>query len=610
MHYRSGFSLGSLILRGLCAVAVATSSVVPAAMAAAPAAKAPAAKATAPADAFAPLRQQFLAAGKPVASKNTNKRALAAKTSLRAGAKRSVSNTKPVKAKRVAASELKLRNQIKALPASEQEKALQAYNASQLRKKSVRVKDVLSGKVQARAPKSVVRLKGMKAQKQVKQRQGTALQAMQPQPPRKKIQSYYYPSSVSAGFYASSDFVTEGDTVSFYDDSEAYGEDYWGDWNYVEDWYWDLDGDGHTDSNSRNPSYTYIYPGDYYVTLTVVDSDGNEDSAGLWITVDRYYEPSDVYSGFLASSGYVSVGEDIAFTSDSYATGYTSSRYLNYVVSERWDFGDGDWDTGKYVYHDYDYPGQYLVTLTVRDLDGNTSVSSRYIEVINDSYPVSDFEVSSASIYAGTQVTFSSSSYQSGVGGRIERLEWNFGDGDTDTSYYERATVYHTYNTPGTYHATLKVFDNYGNQSSSYVDIVVYQNATPFSISNVVSTGPVTGRTLTANINVATADVGSNGAIFVLALLPNGDWYMNTGGPFAWQQYPNFLTPPPAYLVGQLPATRPISLISGLNVSGIVGTQVFIGYGKGPTVAAAWANLLLSSQPLQYQHVKTIQVAP
>jgi len=51
-------------------------------------------------------------------------------------------------------------------------------------------------------------------------------------------------------------------------------------------WYWDFDGDGTIDAEDAvQPSFTYRRAGDYQVTLTVKDSDGDEDSRTLLVQV-------------------------------------------------------------------------------------------------------------------------------------------------------------------------------------------------------------------------------------------------------------------------------------------------------------------------------------
>jgi PKD repeat protein len=51
------------------------------------------------------------------------------------------------------------------------------------------------------------------------------------------------------------------------------------------------------------------------------------------------------------------------------------------IVRHEWDFGDGTFKTGATATHDYVVSGVYLVTLTVTDNAGDTSILSEPITV-------------------------------------------------------------------------------------------------------------------------------------------------------------------------------------------------------------------------------------
>jgi hypothetical protein len=89
------------------------------------------------------------------------------------------------------------------------------------------------------------------------------------------------------------------------------------------------------------------------------------------------------------------------------------------------------------------------------------------------------------------------------------------------------------------------------------------------------ASGPLTARVLNATVQAASADVGASRQVFVAAILGSqiffrtaAGWQLWTGGSF------------PAYSSGALPPQMTIQVLDGsLDVSGVVGAQVYVGYG-------------------------------
>ncbi|UCF07515.1 MAG: PKD domain-containing protein, partial [Thermoplasmata archaeon] len=149
---------------------------------------------------------------------------------------------------------------------------------------------------------------------------------------------------------------------------------------------WDFDdSDGvdwiDPDSTTQNPSWTYTLPGNYTVTLRVVDAAGNSDEDTVVIIVNDITSP-------VADAG----------PSDSVVHGnpYTLSGGNSYdpgggtIVSYMWDIDerDGiDWDDpdyeGESVAHTFTEPGTYNVTLRVEDSAGNFHTDTVTITVIH-----------------------------------------------------------------------------------------------------------------------------------------------------------------------------------------------------------------------------------
>jgi alpha-tubulin suppressor-like RCC1 family protein len=94
-------------------------------------------------------------------------------------------------------------------------------------------------------------------------------------------------------------------------------------------------------------------------------------------------------------------------------------------------------------------------------------------------------------------------------------------------------------------------------------------------------TGPLSNVTLDAAAAISPLHRGKTGRVYVAAfagsavvfLGPNG-WVPYTGGAF------------PAYLSGALPRSVPVRMASGLNLSGLEGVNLVVGYGVGDDTAA------------------------
>ncbi|RLE37718.1 hypothetical protein DRJ23_05500, partial [Candidatus Acetothermia bacterium] len=83
----------------------------------------------------------------------------------------------------------------------------------------------------------------------------------------------------TADFTYSPDSPRAGEPVTF-DASDAFDFD-----GKIVSYAWDFDGDGEPDATGVTVTHTFAQPGDYDVTLTVTDNDGNNDSLTDTVTV-------------------------------------------------------------------------------------------------------------------------------------------------------------------------------------------------------------------------------------------------------------------------------------------------------------------------------------
>ncbi|MCH7701692.1 MAG: PKD domain-containing protein [Planctomycetes bacterium] len=157
------------------------------------------------------------------------------------------------------------------------------------------------------------------------------------------------------------------------------------------------------------------------------------------------------------------------------------------VTGYEWDFGDGSpLETEASVTHSYAEPGEYTVALTVIDNAGQRTTLTITV-VISGADPVASFTATPTSGQAPLTVDFDASA-SSDSDGVIVAYAWDPGDG---SGPFGGVTLGYTYETGGTFTATLTVDDNDGNSGSMSIDIEVQAaNQVPLA---VLAATPLTG---------------------------------------------------------------------------------------------------------------------
>ncbi len=173
------------------------------------------------------------------------------------------------------------------------------------------------------------------------------------------IFAYYIPEGENLPPTANFTYTTNDLTADFTDTSVDYD-------GTVVSWHWNF-GDGNT-STQQHPTHTYAVDGTYMVTLTVTDNEGATDPISKDVTVTPPNIPPT------ASFIYITNELTVEFTN-------TSTDPDGTIVSNEWDFGDGNTSTVQHPTHTYAASGTYMVTLTVTDDDGATDSLSRSVTV-------------------------------------------------------------------------------------------------------------------------------------------------------------------------------------------------------------------------------------
>nr|WP_279310407.1 PKD domain-containing protein [Salinibacter ruber] len=144
-------------------------------------------------------------------------------------------------------------------------------------------------------------------------------------------------------------------------------------------------------------------------------------------------------------------------------TSVTFAATVNEEAADRpldyqWDFGDGATATGRTATHAYDRPGRYVVSFSARNRAGTAEASTAVVAEPPPEPPqIATARATPEPAAAGAAVQFSAAA----TGGNPIAYEWRFGDGASA----EAASPTHTYETPGTYTARLRVSNPDGDDT-------------------------------------------------------------------------------------------------------------------------------------------------
>ncbi len=182
---------------------------------------------------------------------------------------------------------------------------------------------------------------------------------------------------------------------------------------YATSWTWDF-GDGGV-AFTQDAIHTYLSPGTYFTSLTIVDTNGCSNSVTYPVTVN----PLPTANFF--HNGPACLNDSVQFTNIS-----TSPN--GYIDIWEWDFGDGtsqivNFPDDPNVAHLFGNPGTFQVTLTITDSDGCTNTTFRDVIVVAN--PIADFTFTPACNQQ--PVNFNDLSSTNG-GNSLTSWYWEFGD--------------------------------------------------------------------------------------------------------------------------------------------------------------------------------------
>jgi PKD repeat protein/nitrous oxidase accessory protein NosD len=240
----------------------------------------------------------------------------------------------------------------------------------------------------------------------------------------------------------------------------------------VVNWTWTISGKG-IDIILYGPRVDLVFPeaGECAVTLTVTDAAGNQDSVSFGVTVRDTEPPS------------VDAGRDVAVDQgDPVDLDGTSSSDNVDIAAWTWTFVyDGRTVTrsGPYFSYTFDIPGQYAVTLTLVDIEGNMGTDTVLVNVRDTMGPMA---LAGEDIVTDqhVKVTFDAGSSTDNVA--VAGWTWTFDyGGSTETLEGEQATF--TFDLAGTYSITLTVLDAAGNSAADELVVTVTDADPPVAVA-------------------------------------------------------------------------------------------------------------------------------
>jgi PKD repeat protein len=227
----------------------------------------------------------------------------------------------------------------------------------------------------------------------------------------------------------------------------------------ISEYRWDF-GDGET-ARGEIVQHEYESIGNYQVRLSVLDS------AGSTSTINRTIEVTAVpEAGFAYEPTQPMQGQTVRFDASR------STDLDDDIESYAWDFGDGSMSQGSAVTHKFDRYGEYPVTLTVEDSVGNTSTTTRSVQVL--AAPTPSFRYQPPTPTVSDTITLDASG-SSDPDDSIVSYNWDLGQGDTA----QGEVVSFSYDTGGSYDVMLTTEDEAGNTASTTQTIDVIQRPEP-----------------------------------------------------------------------------------------------------------------------------------
>ncbi len=273
-------------------------------------------------------------------------------------------------------------------------------------------------------------------------------------------------------------------------------------------------GDGTSQTGVASPTHTYAQYGEYEYSLRAIDTVQHcADSTYGVAFVDSFYY--DTCNLFTETRGYQPL-----LTSPTY--NFIENLIFNNggPLIHIWNFGDGSavvTTTADSITHTYPHYGEYsMIVIDSNIINHCTNIGSLDIDIVGCSPGFAQYETSANQNvpYGAYFFSDSSQAYNYPYSQYFTpTVVWSFGDGTSDTTYYDYYNDEHVYPGAGTYN-TCFYFTGPG--------------CSTYSSCKPVTVGCNLDATFTYNV------VTSNSISFSPNMLLYNDYYIDTNATFLW----------------------------------------------------------------------------
>ncbi len=318
---------------------------------------------------------------------------------------------------------------------------------------------------------------------------------------------------------------------------------------------WDFGDTVRQDNASSNVSHIYNRPGEYTITLEVIDNFGASNISQKNLTVNNRKPTARIsYTSLVVKApGSLSFSGQNSFDEDGN------------IVSYAWVVSNGQVSSLQNPTFQFTSEGSFTVTLTVTDDFGDSNSSQVVVNVspADNILPNAVLLVDKNSGLVNDLFNFDVSSSKD-PDGFITFYEIDFGDGNT-TSFVSPANVSHIYTSVGIYNASLIVTDNRNGRSLPSNQQITIINQAP---SANFSFNPANPQTLqTINFIDSSTDPEND--------LVRWEWSFGDGNSFVTSDA-NKKSPQHQYAFGNKTYSVTLTVYDKFNLSNSITKNIFV----------------------------------